>query len=480
MNQDQANEVLALKSIFDENSFQYDEDLFEGTIIISTVLPDNGLLLNVQDKMDKSVLVNRLAPIVLKFKLTGTYPEESPPEFQVHSPWLDGPQLKRLTGKLKNMWEEQKGDVVLFLWHSFVEDSSLSYLGITETIALQSNEQLEELIRYNQTSRSNPYDTCEICYLNVKVEHFLELSECGHVFCQPCLKFHTELQIEAKQVAGCPGPECKSKLDIEMVKGLVNSQQLHLYDQVLLKFTLLNLEDATPCPNSKCQNLAAKKFESENFGYCQECGMRFCLVCQRPYEAEHFCQVVFKQTMKYIEDLIEDMKELSMSRTLDDDRAYVYRRVKAAGTKDLIVMFTSLNREIKKQLTTSEKGYLAELKAQRNDISLHKDSAKSNVYMIKLKRLLGTALFNYLAVTDPGVEDLVEFAFDLAEDSQFTWSNLTTISIFRSMVEQSRHFGFCPNCQAAIEKIGGCRFIRCGHCRSQFCWACMEINCKCG
>ena len=41
------------------------------------------------------------------------------------------------------------------------------------------------------------------------------------------------------------------------------------------------------------------------------------------------------------------------------------------------------------------------------------------------------------------------------------------------------HTRNCPVCSTPIEKNGGCNHVRCGKCRSDFCWACMRAKTSC-
>ncbi|KAL7447512.1 hypothetical protein ACHAXM_010790 [Skeletonema potamos] len=41
------------------------------------------------------------------------------------------------------------------------------------------------------------------------------------------------------------------------------------------------------------------------------------------------------------------------------------------------------------------------------------------------------------------------------------------------------HTRKCPTCFTPIEKNGGCNHVRCGRCRTEFCWACMRAKTRC-
>jgi hypothetical protein len=38
--------------------------------------------------------------------------------------------------------------------------------------------------------------------------------------------------------------------------------------------------------------------------------------------------------------------------------------------------------------------------------------------------------------------------------------------------EEEVHFKFCPGCQVAVEKVGGCSNMSCPVCRVKWCWVC--------
>ena len=74
--------------------------------------------------------VKYLPPIVLNFALPETYPSTCPPAISLYCTWLNNEQVKQLTNKMMQMWDESIGCVVLFTWKSFLQDESIKFLDV--------------------------------------------------------------------------------------------------------------------------------------------------------------------------------------------------------------------------------------------------------------------------------------------------------------------------------------------------------------
>jgi hypothetical protein len=86
-------------------------------------------------KFEESVNFNvkYLSPIVLNFALPETYPSENPPNFNLYCTWLDSKQITNLKEKLIELWKENIGSVILFMWKSFLQEDSLMFLNLFDT-----------------------------------------------------------------------------------------------------------------------------------------------------------------------------------------------------------------------------------------------------------------------------------------------------------------------------------------------------------
>uniref|UniRef100_A0A8B9PRU5 RWD domain-containing protein n=1 Tax=Apteryx owenii TaxID=8824 RepID=A0A8B9PRU5_APTOW len=139
----QEDELLALASIYDEDEFKRAESAQGGETRICLELPQNFKIF-VSGNSTESVQNNGfeytvcfLPPLVLNFELPPDYPSTSPPVFTLSGKWLSQAQLSALCKHLDNVWEENRGCVVLFAWMQFLKEETLSYLNISSPYELK-------------------------------------------------------------------------------------------------------------------------------------------------------------------------------------------------------------------------------------------------------------------------------------------------------------------------------------------------------
>lgn len=182
-------------------------------------------------------------------------------------------QLSRLCEHLDEIWEERKGDVILFTWFQFLEDETLEYLqlcgnlsieAITESSCMNSSlgydqclasqdsrchlssslhsfeqncmrssssdaedpraivypvsdisQMLSALIVYDRDRRREVFETstilCEICFTS-KAGWKSMFFDCHHAYCKECICTYFTLQIREGKVTDlkCPFVGCKT------------------------------------------------------------------------------------------------------------------------------------------------------------------------------------------------------------------------------------------------------------------------------
>ncbi|NWH79647.1 RNF14 ligase, partial [Piaya cayana] len=139
----QEDELLALASIYDEDVFKRAESAQGGETRICLELPKNFKVFVSGDSTESlqgagfEYTVRFLPPLVLNFELPPDYPSTSPPAFTLSGKWLSPPQLSALCKHLDNVWEENRGCVVLFAWMQFLKEETLSYLNISSPYELK-------------------------------------------------------------------------------------------------------------------------------------------------------------------------------------------------------------------------------------------------------------------------------------------------------------------------------------------------------
>ncbi|KAM3847752.1 E3 ubiquitin-protein ligase RNF14 isoform 2-T3 [Vipera latastei] len=336
----QEDELLALASIYDEDEFKRAQDVQGGETRISVDVPQNfrvSLSGNFTETLQNSKLeyaVSFLPPVVLNFEFPADYPSTSPPLFTLNCKWLSQAQLTALCRNLDNLWEENRGSVVLFAWMQFLKEETLAYLNITSpfepeitkqekqpkeegacydmqdaasahgessrTITEEDVESLsiliKEILDFDQSQKEKEFNckmfTCNICFSVKQGSECMDFKDCRHVYCKICLKNYFEIQIKDGQVhcLNCPEPQCSSVATPGQVKELVEEKLFALYDRLLLQSSLDLMADVVYCPRPSCQTPVMQD-PSCTMGICSQCNYAFCTLCKMTYHGVSPCKV---------------------------------------------------------------------------------------------------------------------------------------------------------------------------------------------
>lgn len=136
----QDDELLALESIYDKKVFLVDHNgknscgWFVAHPFVSMSL---NLICN-RDGKQEEVPINYLPPLILHFELVAKYPSSSPPAFLLSASWLTLKQLSNLCSHLEHLWKQNGREVVLFQWTQFLQEETLTFLGINKCLDITS------------------------------------------------------------------------------------------------------------------------------------------------------------------------------------------------------------------------------------------------------------------------------------------------------------------------------------------------------
>ncbi|KAM6472964.1 E3 ubiquitin-protein ligase RNF14 isoform 1-T3 [Liasis olivaceus] len=339
----QEDELLALASIYDEDEFKRAQNVQGGETRISVDMPQNFRISvsgNLTETLQNSKLectVCFLPPVVLNFEFPADYPSTSPPLFTLSCKWLSRAQLTALCKHLDNLWEENRGSVVLFAWMQFLKEDTLAYLNITSPLepeiteqekqpkqpkkedgcydigdaapaqgepfdarAIQDVESLSSLIKeildFDQSQKEKGFNCktfmCDICFSVKQGSECMYFKDCRHVYCKICLKNYFEIQIKDGQVhcLNCPEPKCPSIATPGQVKELVEEKLFALYDRLLLQSSLDLMADVVYCPRPCCQTPVMQE-PCCTMGICSRCNYAFCTLCKMTYHGVSPCKV---------------------------------------------------------------------------------------------------------------------------------------------------------------------------------------------
>ncbi|XP_076231468.1 E3 ubiquitin-protein ligase RNF14 [Calliopsis andreniformis] len=136
----QKDEIIALESIYNTEEFSYEEENghYQCTFKIFVNLPTDYTIiykdLRYPEELEQKIIVSHLPPLTLHINLPESYPSVSPPKFTLYSSWLRLSLLAELCKKLDKLWVENKGQEILFMWVAFLQDETLEYLKIQESL----------------------------------------------------------------------------------------------------------------------------------------------------------------------------------------------------------------------------------------------------------------------------------------------------------------------------------------------------------
>jgi len=146
--EEQCDEILALSGILSPETFSTEVCSVgghRGYIEVSVRLDSHILIVQPESKDDSSEAaplnpskvsfsVNHLPPVKLEFSLAPDYPALSAPLFHLSCPWITREQRDKASSHLKQLWEENRGSVILFLWINFLQEELLEFLDVGSEI----------------------------------------------------------------------------------------------------------------------------------------------------------------------------------------------------------------------------------------------------------------------------------------------------------------------------------------------------------
>ena len=494
MREDQIEEVLAIKAIF--GGVAFDQETFQGTVKIAVSCHDQeiqillcesgpeaatgedsmpaGAAANPQPAADANrepaaaATVHHLPPLTLEFSFPRDYPEAAVPDHKLSAAWLSQESLDQLSKRLDDITSNMPGEVVLYSWVQFLQDSSLATLGLQDQLIVPDEPARKLLLDHNLQEQKQEFDCCMICFMEIRGTDFEVLTDCGHAFCRKCLKGHCLARLEDGELSAvrCPDPSCKAAVDGAIIKSLIPPKKFEQYDQNLLNFTLRSMSSTVWCPRLACQYPAQSKQELK-LGECPQCALAFCLKCQRAYHGTSLCkedEPKIAKNEKSIAQIIQEQK--------NKDLREIEHVMATKGSHNAILKaaqivnhtFTGISRKDKRDLACCRTNPTKRQKLEKNYGKPYLTYYLSGMYDRQaFYRFLGE-LSREDAANQKAIKDSTSKAdsYDLMAD-----------------VALNDTIRLCPLCYAPIEKNGGCHHMHCRMCNGHFCWNCLQSMLMC-
>ncbi|KAM6922049.1 E3 ubiquitin-protein ligase RNF14-like [Xenentodon cancila] len=228
-------------------------------------------------------------------------------------------------------------------------DQTFAGLALTPSQIVLSQILIHNASQKQKVFSSTVFD-CGVCYMGRLGSDCVQLHECGHIFCQACLREFCQVRISEGNIRGvtCPQEGCSATPTPAQVKSLVGEDLFSRYDRLLLQFTLDSMPDVTYCPRSWCSSAVIRE-KSDTAAQCPVCSFAFCVVCSKTYHGTNAC---------YQEKTAEIKEDFLLSLPQSEEGQMALLDEYATGSRERRRLLE--NRYGRKMLLTTIEGNLSE------------------------------------------------------------------------------------------------------------------------
>ncbi|XP_041862940.1 E3 ubiquitin-protein ligase RNF14-like [Melanotaenia boesemani] len=162
-------------------------------------------------------------------------------------------------------------------------------ISLTPSQMLMSQILIHDATQKQKVFASTVFD-CGVCYIGWLGSECVQLYECGHIFCQACLREFCKVQIAEGNIRSvtCPQAGCTATPTPSQVKSLIGEELFSRYDRLLLQSTLDSMSDVTYCPRNSCGSAVILE-KSSTVALCSVCSFAFCVDCKKAYHGASKC-----------------------------------------------------------------------------------------------------------------------------------------------------------------------------------------------
>lgn len=321
--QAQQDELLAMESIYGDNvyvlekrqglrSFQIHIHIeLPSEFTVSTKLKTSNHSNSKADGPDDLLYtfkIQYLSPIILTCLLPKSYPSHCPPPFTISVQWLHESKISKLCSMLDSLWNEQRGQEVLFQWVEWLHSSSLPFLGFDEELLLgpydvknnsdrraisgsvSPDVDIPSMKSYNEERQHenflNGFHECCICFSEYAGTEFVRLP-CHHFFCMKCMNTYADVHVKEGTVnkLQCPSTKCGGMIPPGLLKRLLGDEEFERWESLMLQKTLDAMSDVAYCP--RCETACLE--DEDNHAQCSKCYYSFCTLCRERWHVGIAC-----------------------------------------------------------------------------------------------------------------------------------------------------------------------------------------------
>ena len=203
----QADEILALQSIFDQKLRLLNHNQYE-ILIDFDLIPSFHIQYN-----DQTSIIHRLPLFILLIYYHDKYPSDHPPSFTLSCFYFSQFTLQNLCEKLDH-YLFIKDEVCVYDWIELIKHEITNELVLDAKFKEQisndpralngySSDNIDQiyqhLINYNdeqgEKELRNKLQTCLICTNIISGVDCIRLHRCGHIYCQSCLNHYVKMTL---------------------------------------------------------------------------------------------------------------------------------------------------------------------------------------------------------------------------------------------------------------------------------------------
>eukprot|EP00079_Xenopus_tropicalis_P031914 XP_017945685.1 PREDICTED: E3 ubiquitin-protein ligase RNF14-like isoform X1 [Xenopus tropicalis] len=438
----QEDELLALASIYSEDEFKRSETAPGGEICVCLDLPPNFSVAIKGDCASNEYMgsfesiVSFLPPIILNFELPPGYPSTDPPAFTLSCKWLSPSQLVLLCQRLDDLWVEYAGGVVLFAWMQFLKEGTLEYLKINSPYEIQLCEFGSQCIKNNSgisdsCSATGPAEAViwdkrviqDVESVTTLIDCILDFNEAQQKKCFDSKSYMCNICFLGKL-----GSECTHFKDCQ-----------HVYCNACLKdYYTVQIQDgqvqALNCPEPKCSSVATPAQVKLLVG--EELFSRYDrLLLQSSLDLMAdvvYCPLLNCQT--------PFMLEPGGTMGICSNCNYAFCTLCKMAYHGVAVCNITTEKLVEEDLEEDQDVFTPEKLILVREEYLEADAAG--------KKLLEKRYGKHMILK-------------AVERKSTEWLETNTQQ--------------CPNCNASIQKDGGCNKMICRKCNKYFCWLCFAV-----
>lgn len=447
----QKDEIIALESIYNTEEFSYQEEngTYQCTFTIFINLPPNYYTtykdLRCLDEPEQTIKISHLPPLTLRIVLPESYPSKLPPKFTLYSSWLHLSLLTKLCKKLDKLWIENKGQEILFTWVAFLQDETLEFLHIQESLNISYiyTRYKETLEKVQNIQKNKIID-------NIDKEHTEDIKN--------KVKVGTNNKYVSKKLLQ-KSYDKRAILDCPVGKNPI---------QMLIDY------------NEKRNQIEFKK----NFSTCK--------ICFEDKLGEH-CTQFLPCSHVFCKDCITNYLEV---RIKDGNVQNIYcpeekctseatpAQIKDLVSSELFAKYDSIL--LSATLATMMDIIYCPRRNCQYPVSLEPNEQMAKCPICQYAFCVFCKMVYHgiepCKLYSAGTHQLVSEYQEASDDKKLQMEQRYGKKQLQTLVENTMSENWiqtnsqkCPKCKAAIEKLDGCNKMKCWRCNTPFCWLCNTI-----